>query len=191
MMYDPTFYRDRLVQAERALRWSRDHMAACDLGESYRIDEIALLWENAAELNSFVQWASGGGGMEWFNSVQEDRMERVDKPSEFKVRFEFLKFPDADWRIEAMCVLEGEAPLHTKHLKIVGNGAIVHASFKVPTEADYWESFGWLEEAQFFKVAEYVNSYGWFSYWDSLDSLHYFKPRVNRRDAAVVVNPHT
>lgn len=161
-------------------------MAAQDLGGSYRIDEIALLWENAAELDSFVQWAGSAGGMDWFNSVQTDRMERQDKPGEFDVRFEFLRYPDADWRIEAMCVLGGDAPLHSKHLKVVGNGAIVHASFKVQSEDAYWDSFNWMEEAQFFKVAEYLNSYGWFSYWDSLDSLHYFKPRVNRQRATAL-----
>lgn len=184
-MYDPLFYQDRLNAVERAVRWSRDHMAACDLGESYRVDEIALLWENPAELDSFCTWAAANG-LEWFNSVPVDTMERQDleRDEQFQVRFEFLRFPGSDWRIEAMCVLSGDAPLHSKHLRMLGNGCIVHASFKVADEDSYLDSFDWLTEAQFVKMAEYVNSYGWFSYWETLDSMHYFKPRVNRRDAS-------
>lgn len=183
-MYDPQFYQDKLTQAERALRWSRDHMAANDLGESYRIDEIALLWENAAELDSFATWAREVAHLEHFDRVDADKMERLDQRSRFDVRFEFLRLPGTDWRIEAMCVLDGDAPLHARHLKLLGNGCVVHASFKVGDDDAYWDSFDWLNEAGFVKLAEYGNSYGWFSYWDSLEGLHYFKPRVNRRDVA-------
>jgi len=182
-MYDPKFYEEALLRAERTVRWSRDFMASLDLGESFKVDEVALLWENAAELDSFLQWATHVGRLDYFNSVPLDKMERQDQAGNFDVRFEFLRLADADWRIEAMCPLAGDFPLHSRHLKLLGNGCVVHASFKLADDDAYWDSFDWLTEAGFVKMAEYLNSYGWFSYWDHLEALFYFKPRVNRRDA--------
>jgi hypothetical protein len=183
-VYDPKHYQEVALKAERTLRWSRDFMAAQDLGESFRIDEVALLWKNSEELDSFCTWASTVGGMEFGPiSVPRDTMERQDQPGSFDVRFEFLTLPGTDWRIEAMCPLDGEYPLHSRHLKLLGNGCVVHASFKTQDDEEYWDSLEWLQEAGFTRMAEYVNSYGWFSYWDHLEALFYFKPRVNRRDA--------
>lgn len=182
-MYDPVMYQEQATKAERTVRWSRDFMASLDLGESYRIDEVALLLENEAELEAFVRWARDVAGMDHFDSVPVDRMERQDNVSAFDVRFEFLRLPETDWRIEAMCVLDGDAPLHRKQLQLLGNCSVVHASFKVADEDAYWDSFDWLAEAGFVKMAEYANTYGWFSYWEHLEALFYIKPRVNRRDA--------
>lgn len=182
-MYDPKYYQEVAIKAERTLRWSRDFMASMDLGEIFRIDEIALLWNDPAELDSFLQWAVAVGGFNNTFSVSQDTMTREDNIGSFDVRFEFLTIPGTDWRIEAMCPLSGDFPLHNRHLKLLGNGCVVHASFKLPTDELYFDSWEWLGEAGFVKLAEYQNSYGWFSYWDHFEALFYVKPRVNRRDA--------
>lgn len=178
-MYDPLMYQDRLTACERAIRWSREVVAEWQV--DYIVDEVSLLFNDATELDSFVTWARDAAGLEHFNTVQ-DTMARQDMQGSFEVRFEFLRFKGADWRIEAMCAMEGEYPLHSKHLRMFGNACIVHASFKVADLAAYDEAVEVLLEHGLGRMAEYQNSYGIFSYWESLDALHYFKPRCNLRD---------
>jgi len=179
-MYDPIHYNNCAVKAERTVRYANDMLA--HHGVVGRIDEVALLWANAAELDSFLVWAVEGGGMEHFNSVPADEMVRVDNKGLFMVRFEFLRMKGMPWRIEAMCVLDGEAPLHATHLDVMGNGCVVHASYKLACEEEYETSKDVLLEADLDMCAEYENSYGRFSYWRDFDSLFYFKPRINLRD---------
>jgi hypothetical protein len=105
----------------------------------------------------------------------------------FDVRFEFLRLPLTgsregfrDWRIEAMCVLDGNAPLHSQHIERFGDPCIVHASFKLDDEGEYAKAKAELSEFGFPFCAEYSNSYGRFSYWNA--GRYYLKPRVNLRD---------
>lgn len=179
-VYDPMRYNEVAIQAERTVRWSRDWLAAS--GVPCKVDEVALLWSDAKELDSFVQWALTVGGMENFFSVPHDVMVRQDREEGFNVRFEFLRIPGADWRIEAMCVLDGEAPLHQQHLDIMGNGCIVHVSYKLSEMESYLVAKDYLIEAGCVQHAEYQNTYGMFSYWLADEGLFYYKPRVNLRD---------
>lgn len=153
------------------------------------IDEISLLFGTPEELEGFVKWAVAGDKLEHFNSVPHDQMDRLDVTDRhefFHVRFEFLRLPDVDWRIEAMCVLAGLAPLHSQRLAEDREAAVMHASWKcADTDAyrlvkqELGEAFGTMVPAVQFN-AEYQNSYGIFSYWG--DRGPYFKPRVNLRD---------
>ncbi len=177
-------YNEAVTLAERTMRWSRQWLV--DSKVPCKVDEVALLWANAAELESFRQWAVTVAGMENFNSVAKDTMLRHDRDQWFDVRFEFLRLPDTDWRIEAMCVLDGEAPLHQQHLDIMGNGCVVHVSYKLPELESYDVAKDFLIEAGCVPHAEYQNTYGMFSYWLADEGLFYYKQRVNLRDAAAL-----
>lgn len=179
-MYDPMHYNDCALKAERTVRWSRDMLASMKVPG--KVDEVSLLWSDAAELDSFVHWAVTSGGFENFFTVHQDTMLRQDRDEWFDVRFEFLRIPGMDWRIEAMSVLDGEAPLHEQHLHIMGNGCVVHASFKEADLAAYDAAKDRLIEGGCVPHAEYQNTYGMFSYWLADEGLFYFKPRVNLRD---------
>lgn len=151
------------------------------------VDEVAILFSSEANLVRFARLATEGG-LEHFNSVKRDLMRRQDtlEPEDFYVRFEFLRIPGAPWRIEAMCVLEGTAPLHEQHLAQHGNGSIVHASYKCEDIDSYHHAVNVLRTEMGAGApavafhAEYRNTYGIFSYWGEED--YYFKPRVNLRD---------
>jgi hypothetical protein len=145
------------------------------------IDEISLLFKYQHELLQFRDEAIALGAFH-FNSVVRDRMDREDVAhSNFDVRFEFLRIED-DWRIEAMCPMWGTYPLHAAELRKNGSGCVMHASYKLPTEEDYFVHIGGLDSTLSFG-ASYRNSYGRFSYWsDPVSKFPWFKPRVNLRD---------
>lgn len=152
------------------------------------IDEVSLLFTTEADLIDFTKWCIVNG-IDNFNTTG-DEMVRMDTDhgldESFHVRFEFLRVPGAPWRIEAMCVLDGAAPLHFAHLAEHGDGCVVHASWKEANLTTYnrvkeglrAEGGGLVHAVPFH--AEYRNSYGQFSYWGT--GPFYFKPRVNLRD---------
>lgn len=150
------------------------------------MDEVALCFHNEEALIEFVEHAKRLG-LEHFNSVPYDTMKRQDKlGEEFGVRFEFLRHPEREWRIEAMAVIDGEAPLHKEALDKYGAPCIVHLSYKCEDlDAYQMEVRRMFNDRGATKVAEYSNSYGMFSYWrphGQQSMLPYWKPRVNLRD---------
>lgn len=153
-------------------------------------DEVSLLFSKPAELEDFKEWAVAQG-LEHFNSVQRDQMVRQDKAQAFGVRFEFLRLPNRPWRIEAMCILEGCAPLHEEALRRSGEGCVVHLSYKCRDLQTYQEHVRSLWDEGRIKKAEYRNSYGMFSYWVPTGSelRPFLKPRVNLRDSADPTRP--
>lgn len=170
----------RAVWALRAAQLSLD----MELFIKATADETSLLFADADELKQFVRWAEQNG-MEHFNRVESDRMVRVDRNATegFDVRFEFLRWPDQPWRIEAMCVLDGQAPLHEAHLETHGSAKPVHVSFKCDTLPAYNNMKRTMADDGVEQIpfhAEYRNSYGLFSYWGV--GNFYLKPRVNLRD---------
>ena len=167
-----------------------------------RIDEISVLFQNESDLDLFKDTVTRS---EWnfivHSRSEKDWMRRLDAgrrgntDEEFDVRFEFFMVGPAsvpqdqwNWRIEAMCVVGGEAPLHFNALGMYGSGAIFHASYKLPLNdgeperlmydraVDDLGAHGWRCRAA------YENSYGRFSYWG--DGLPYLKPRCNLRDSS-------
>lgn len=168
-----------LSNVRDALDRARDHVNA---------DEIAIVFPTPNSLTEFVEkvtYESGVHRLEHFNSVQRDLMARQDSPQTFNVRFEFLRRRNdlLNWRIEAMCVLDGVAPLHEAALEESGGRPVViHASYKLASLAEYEEEKKRLADLDGREMAaEYVNSYGMFSYFDF--GLPFFmKPRVNLRD---------
>lgn len=174
----------KIDQAKRALLGAHQQLLRkwAD-ADDYEMDEVSLLFSNETELARFVLSAKTKGGMEHFNSVPRDTMVRQDGTGEqFDVRFEFLRMPEAAWRIEAMCLLGGTAPLHSQMLRTEGEGCVVHASFKCKDEKDYERVKAELGSGLLLG-AEYRNSYGLFSYWGYGP---YWKPRVNLRDSVAV-----
>lgn len=143
------------------------------------IDEVSLLFDSRRSLDGFVRFATSSGLMDNFNTVEDKMIRLDDREKPFWVRFEFLRFPKSNWRIEAMCITEGTAPLHSQHLEENGSGCVVHASWKCSDLKMY------LLDCQTMRLsyplrAEYQNSYGIFSYF--IEEGFYFKPRVNLRD---------
>lgn len=169
-----------------------------DYGIQRQVDEVSLLFQWGHELDRFVN-AAKYLGLEHFNSVPSDTMIRTGVSEGFIVRFEFLRIPKVDWRIEAMQIIAGLAPLHRERLRKSGAGCVVHASFKCEDVQDYADAKAQLRqrrvhfETRLESAAEYSNSYGIFSYWQSergsLLQRPYFKPRVNLRDTLPVAQP--
>lgn len=146
-------------------------------------DEVSLLFKDVASLIDF-QHACYLNGLQNFDSVKRDTMQRLDVLGEsFDVRFEFFRLPKRPWRIEAMVVLSGDAPLHEQALAANGSGAPFHLSYKVADEVEYDGQFETLRANGHTMMAEYRNSYGMMSYWThDGDRGPYIKPRVNTRD---------
>lgn len=149
------------------------------------IDEVSMLFATVVDLNAFMHHSESDRMMEHFDSVDCDTMSRIDGGESFDVRFEFLRLRGATWRMELMCVLGGLAPLHSRALALQ-SPALVHASYKTPDlEAYEKETKNLFDDADHYEMeAEYVNSYGMFSYWTvpAIGSV-YLKPRVNLRDS--------
>lgn len=150
------------------------------------IDEVSLLYPNRETLELFVEYAQEAG-WDHFNHT-EDVCCRDDVDREaFQVRFDFLQpptKPDWPWRIEAMCVLDGHAPLHEAALEASGGRSVtIHASYKLADEAAYMADLD-TQVRRFAGAggcrAQYSNSYGRFAYFGI--EPFYFKPRVNLRD---------
>ena len=179
-----------ILKAEKAQAKAQQELSL-SLLMAGQIDEVSLLFATESQLDLFIK-AAKKLGMENFNSVT-DTLERQDEGGCFGVRFEFLRWPGSDWRIEAMCVAGSVAstdlsiaPLHSAALERNGwEPVVVHASFKVGTEGEYVGVAAVMAQ-QFDNVggmrAEYRNTYGRFSYFGDGTS-YYFKPRVNLRDA--------
>lgn len=173
-----------------------------------RPDEVSLLFATPEELEEFRLWSVKDISMDNFARVESDvcfltssdwrevvtseYVTPMDTEA-FVVRFEFLRVPGADWRIEAMCVLDGKAPLHEAWLEKYGSGCVVHVSYKCASRAQYAyhcatgpQSRYWASQPAW--RASYANSYGRFSYYQH-DAFNYggvswlLKPRVNERDA--------
>ena len=173
--------------------------AECDTDPTLlkvRIDEIAVVYHTVAQLEEGVRRFELAGTKE-FNRTRDEmhcthsRIEGLEGTS-FDVQFVFLQKPGSVWRIEAMCVLGGDAPLHMEILrKSKGEPRVVHASWKHTSERYYNAMKLHMEDATlepsiasdnppFSMVAQYRNSYGVFSYWPKFGT--YLKPRVNLRD---------
>lgn len=146
-----------------------------------KVDEMAILFATQAELAEFVRTAQTQG-VDRFNHVPSDLMLRMDTEQEFMVRFEFLRtMANAPWRVEAMTVLGGMAPLHAMALsRNEGQPCIIHASYKLPS-LDEYERHKRLLGMENMR-AEYTNSYGRFAYFDVAPHMPFIKPRVNMRD---------
>lgn len=177
---------DAVIDRARYVQRDAQKIIDLDLMIGYTIDEVSVLCGTPQLLDKFVGWAIDIG-YEHFNSVPLDVMRRQDqllRKQKFEVRFEFLRIPGENWRIEAMCIPKGSAPLHSQHQKSHGDPSVVHASFKCINVEDYqrvktmFRGFNTMPYG-----AEYRNSYGVFSYWQI--GSYYMKPRVNLRDMEI------
>lgn len=162
----------RRTQAQLDLVWQ----------QGIKIDEMSILFIDRDALHDFVRKYPGLN----FNSVPEDKMVGTfpdGTEQTFRVMFEFLQKPDVPYRIEAMSVLGGHAPLHQDRL-VVARWSVFHASFKCDTVEEYELWLRKLEQGGSELHATYENSYGKFSYWtDPTLGRMYLKPRVNLRDS--------
>jgi len=137
-----------------------------------QIDEIAILFKNEAEMMAFVQYAVKRGMIN-FDSVVRDTARGLE--GVFDVHFEFLRWPERDWRIECMTVLAGHSNVHDP----MRNHSLVHASFKCIDQAHYDHVCNVMAGRQKCQGA-FENSYGRFAYFGAWHP--YLKPRVNLRD---------
>lgn len=160
------------------------------------IDEVALCFPNQDQLQEWIEFVKDDPLLSHYRS-ERDTMHREDKSEWFDVRFEFIsvnvKEDDHPWRIEAMAVTGGYAPLHDTMLKVSKGPGVIHASYKLTNpkgsaEAVYDEELIHLEASEnMVMAAAYYNDYGRFSYWRPPHPSHgggpFLKPRVNLRDS--------
>ena len=146
----------------------------------HHIDEVSILLKSTDQQDRFLVWCRNNG-IELFDSVDHDTFVSTGLPLDptFGVRFDFLRLPNVDWRIEAVCITAGSAPLHDP----IAEGCVVHASFKCAGLVEYERARTRLMQEcadDYPVIAEYSNSYGRFSYAGRQPV--YLKPRVNLRD---------
>lgn len=175
-----------------ALRVKNKYGFPHDMESIPPIDEVALCFPTEAMLDEWLVLVDYDPLLTHYRS-ERDRMVRMDKEEWFDVRFEFVTVSIGEkehpWRIEAMVVLEGEAPLHDALLKLTkGSPGIIHASYKLDTEDEYDIEMEALEtELGMRRMATYRNDYGRFSYWRPgsfpVGPGVHLKPRVNLRDS--------
>lgn len=174
-------YPQWLREAEEALTKAQYEMDTYFLFLA-KVDETSLLFDTADNMMGFVKWAEEVAGWEHFNHVV-DRCLRLDGPGEFQVRFEFLRKPGSDWRIECMS-LDGApaAVLHNERLEQKASPTVIHASFKLPDAVAYEACLtrltGLFAPGRG-RRAEYRNSYGRFAYFGRPGATWFLKPRVN------------
>lgn len=146
------------------------------------IDEMSLLFAGDAQ-RGYYEGLLAGSGWELFDHTKDSIVCETPgayRNEDFRVEFKFWRHPDERWRIESMIKLGGHnaSPLHDHALAITkGEPAIIHASFKLPTEAQYERA---ITGQRTMPTLSYRNSYGRFSYFGWLPP--YIKPRVNLRD---------
>lgn len=153
------------------------------------LDEVALLLPEGGEGKDWFEMMLGRvgkRGISYFNTA-EDTVGCEPLPSTYRVRYDFF-LTDLGPRLELLRILSGHSPLH--HLYSVASGrdaAVVHASFKLPTQPDYDQVLMDLREKGWVCGQSCVSAYGRFSYWRTVGSdgpLLWLKPRVNLRDMA-------
>ena len=150
-------------------------------------DEVSLLFGIQEEYIRFCDEANDRGLH--FAGVKEHQRQ-VGGEEEFFTQFEFVwPYPDAEWRIEAMLVLGGTAPLHRRFMrKAYSDVGVVHVSWKEPDAESYFGSRIEMEYSMGLELArEYRNGYGRFAYYpihapEHGNLLTYIKPRINERD---------
>jgi hypothetical protein len=158
----------------------------------YSIDEVAILLPEATKENA--EWLEcmlgrvGTDGVTYFNRSRST-VNVHSLPSKYEVEYHFFTTAVKGVRLELMRLGKGYSPLHALYnLPEDGrgrDGAIVHASFKVPDEDAYRDVLTELRSLGWVCGQDCSSEYGLFSYWrqpgDS-DSLLWLKPRVNLRD---------
>lgn len=196
---DLNYYRQLNADLSRA--YTKCQYALDVAGIPAVVDEMSILL-TPVELSSYKNWALYEEGdapdrktpwMGWFNSSSDTMTMESDAGGDgpsFQVAFEFFKGQlgggeELPWRVEAMAVLGGFAPLHRDP-----TGRVVHASYKLKDEVEYEGEMKKLPEFGMTPVAHYRNAYGRFSYWENgdfpwgaEDRPIYLKPRVNLRDS--------
>lgn len=161
------------------------------------IDEVSILLKSVEAQERFLGWCIASGMKhigqvehDWLHSTEERVTHIIDDHTGrsllvahddmFAVRFDFVKPPEAAWRIELVTVTDGTAPLHEQ----AAEGTAFHASFKCSSPEHYEtklrELRAWCRDSYPIR-AEYQNSYGIFSYAGFAPP--YLKPRVNLRDS--------
>lgn len=162
------------------------------LGLEYNIDEVAILLPEAPKENA--DWLEcmmarvGTDNVTYFNRSRST-VNVHSLPSRYEVEYHFFTTAIEGVRLELMRLGQGYSPLHALYnLPEDGrgrDGAIVHASFKVPDEAEYRVVCAQLQGGGWVCGQDCSSDYGLFSYWrqpEDSDSLLWLKPRVNLRD---------
>lgn len=180
-----------VAEAARAQRKAQYELDA-EFFIKAKVDEISIWFDSDWLLDEFLVWA-GYGRLEHFDTVESDAVYQTYGASElgiphhskpFLVRYEFLRVPGADWRIEAMTIRSGSSAIHDR----LETGDLVHASWKLPDMVEFLHATDVLGDGcegvfqAIPNLAVYRNSYGMFSYFGEPGKLPYFKPRVNLRD---------
>jgi hypothetical protein len=156
-------------------------------GASYEIDEMALYFPDPHLVFEFASRAVQQG-WQMFNSA-EDVVETSPIPSDYEVRYWFLRHGDYSYRLELMNVGEGFSPyhgaLHNVMRRFSRPCGLAHASFKVPNEKQYAAAVVGLGNAGYSLAQHCSSSYGRFSYYlrDDEGWMTAIKPRINLRDA--------
>ncbi len=185
----------KLAITQRKAQAVVDQYLSPNLSQVLVIDEMSLLFSSRDEIEKFTEWANQN--VPSIGEVPKSTLYSLTGPGEFDVNFRFFQTPfwtgarsglvgfvGTRWRIEAMQILDGRAPLHEHYLKNFDSPCAMHASFKVPTVYEYRKVQAVLDACTSEGMeAEYRNEYGMFCYYSlGGDGVPYIKPRVNLRD---------
>jgi hypothetical protein len=165
------------------------------LGLSYSIDEVAvLLPEGGKERDDWMACMLNRVGpkeqVTYFNRTTS-QVTVNSLPSRYEVEYHFFTSAIEGVRLELMDLRGGYSPLHALYnLTEDGRGrdaCIVHASFKVESEAAYRLVTSHMAAQGWSCGQDCSSDYGLFSYWRQPGddtAMVWLKPRVNLRDGA-------
>lgn len=155
----------------------------------YEIDEVALLCADARSVRALLDSAVLQPNIEHFNAAF-DEVKTIPIPSQYFVRYDFLRIKGETFRVEVMNLLDGISPVHAPSLDRLRRNEEgmmpFHLSFKVPSVNEYEKVWAALVTTEGTALAQECEStYGRFSYWRNAEEIDGFfiKPRVNLRDA--------
>jgi len=157
------------------------------LGGHHRIDEIALLVTDTAQLDMLDGLLQNEFGWERFNKAN-DSVRTAPIRSGYTVEYTFYRCQEVPWRLEVMRLTSGISPLHSAiPLPLMAQVCTpVHASFKCADEESYAVARYELDDRGWFLAQQCDSTYGRFSYYTKIGSapsrVPYLKPRANLRD---------
>lgn len=158
------------------------------LGTGRVVDEMAIFVPERNLMFTVLTQALKAGWVAF--NYAEDTVETSPIASAYSVEYLFMRKDGVRYRLEIMSKGDGFSPWHSyleERCNATGEPCVLaHASFKVPSDAEYGAAVVALRSAGYDAVQHCTSSYGRFSYFLNTDTellnIPVLKPRINTRD---------
>jgi hypothetical protein len=176
---------DGILDKIRAEHQTAQEQARGMFGAEMVVDEMAVWFPRPGMVLSWITEMVSRPEFHLFNAAG-GIVNTSPISSTYEVQYWFMDSLKDNFRIEAMCLLAGYSPYHSKFVEAVGGNycAIAHASFKVNSEEEFANAGHTLRQNGYEVMQHCTSEYGRFSYYVNQDAPGcVLKPRLNTRDA--------